>query len=420
MSSSKVTSFFPVVSASHRILFRLETVLLILIAINLILTSSIYPAPEFSIFAILITVLFGIVGAKIPTQNNFNKAIYTAVEFGIILTPNLIDPRIPVVPLLGLIAVIRSFQMFRITGQLIVAGLAISTFIYSVFLRSQFVILNCRFTGTVDPAFEQILTNPLNFQLSSALSFGLTLIFAFPLILALLLEQRSQAKLATAHAQLRQYALQVEAQSTLQERTRIAREIHDSLGQVLAAQSIQLENAALFLEMDLAKSRTSLVTARQLGRTALKEVRQSVATLRVEPFQGKSLEEAINQILENFSQATGMLPAIVLNVRQTLPLEMRTVLYRILQEALTNIGRHSYATQVTIQVQEKPHKGKNAINLTVIDNGQGFDPEQDAVGFGLQCMRERAIALDGEFWLRSQPGYGCEIRVSLPLSSERI
>jgi signal transduction histidine kinase len=101
----------------------------------------------------------------------------------------------------------------------------------------------------------------------------------------------------------------------------------------------------------------------------------------------------------------------MIQVSQPIPAEISTALYRIIQESLTNIYKHSAATQVSIHLRESPE----AIQLQINDNGQGFNPERNTTGFGLQGMRERTAALGGQFFLVSQPGKGCRITVSIPL-----
>jgi signal transduction histidine kinase len=127
--------------------------------------------------------------------------------------------------------------------------------------------------------------------------------------------------------------------------------------------------------------------------------------------QGKSLEVAIAKTVNEFHQTSGILPDYRIQLSQPIPPEIRTALYRIIQESLTNIYKHSAATQVSIHLLESP----NAIQLQINDNGQGFNPERNTTGFGLQGMRERTAALGGRFFLVSQPGKGCQITVSIPL-----
>jgi signal transduction histidine kinase len=86
-------------------------------------------------------------------------------------------------------------------------------------------------------------------------------------------------------------------------------------------------------------------------------------------------------------------------------------LYRIIQEALTNISKHSQATSVCLRLKET----EQIIQLTIDDNGRGFDPKANTTSFGLQSMRERTEALNGNFRLTSKPHQGCQIKVEIPL-----
>ena len=247
-------------------------------------------------------------------------------------------------------------------------------------------------------------------RLNVAITFGLTLLLTLLLVNALLSERQSRKKLLLANDQLRQYALRIEDQATLQERNRIAREIHDALGHVLTAQSIQLENALLFLPAGSEKTESFLQEAKQLGARALQEVRRSISTLRANPLQGQSLEVAIGRAANEFYQTTGIQPECEIQLSQSLSIDISTTLYRIIQESLTNIWKHSQATQVWISLKEQ----SGSIQLQVKDNGRGFDPTQNTTGFGLQGMRERAIASGGQFYLDSDCHQGCQITVSIP------
>jgi signal transduction histidine kinase len=128
--------------------------------------------------------------------------------------------------------------------------------------------------------------------------------------------------------------------------------------------------------------------------------------------QGKSLELAIEKLLTDFQQTTGIQPAYKIDLPLSLPTEVNTTLYRIVQESLTNIYKHAEAIAVTIQLQQQA----GMLHLSIEDNGKGFNPTQNTTGFGLQGMRERALALGGQFHIHSQLGTGCRIDVSLPLS----
>jgi signal transduction histidine kinase len=389
----------------------LEWFLLGLIALNTLLTAAVYPEPGFSLLAVGGIVGFGLLGWRGPLPRQLNGKIWlTGLEFGLILLPNIIDYRIPIVSLLGLIVILRSSQRFRLAGRLIVTGITIALFFYAIFWRGVSVWMQCQRLGPAQPKVSELITNPLNYQLSSALSFGLTIIFAFPLLYALLAERKSRLQLALAHKRLRRYARLAEDQASLQERNRIAREIHDALGHTLTAQSIQLENAQLFLLQDPARAAIFLQQAQTLLLRSIAEVRQSVKSLHTDPLRGKSLEVEIQNLLEEFELTMGVLPIQQIQLPETLNTEVGIVLYRILQEALTNICKHSHATEVRVELREIDQ----AILLQIQDNGKGFDLQQNTSGFGVRGMQERVTAIGGQITLNSQPEAGCLLRVTIP------
>ncbi len=348
---------------------------------------------------------FGLMGLKLPTKKTRDKVLYTGLEFGLLFLAFLLDSRPDFFPLVSLIILIRSCLIFEQVGRLIVAGLVFIAFLVTLFVRS------APHRPRHGPIPESIASTILTLKLNAAVTFGLALLFILLLVNALLAERQSREKLLLANERLRQYALRIEDQATLQERNRIAREIHDALGHALTAQSIQLENAQLFLPPNAEKTASFLQEAKQLGSRALQEVRRSISTLRADPLQGQSLEVAIAKAVNEFRQTSGILPDSMIQVSQPIPAEISTALYRIIQESLTNIYKHSAATQVSIHLRESPE----AIQLQINDNGQGFNPERNTTGFGLQGMRERTAALGGQFFLVSQPGKGCRITVSIPL-----
>ncbi len=331
------------------------------------------------------------------------KLLYTALEFGLILFAALQDSLSSrSIFLLCLVLVMRSCLLFQYVGQ--IAILALSLLTYGALLLSKPIAI-----GKVAI---------WDWRFSNILLFSLTLIFAVLLINALLSERHSRKQLeiahqelAATHQQLRQYALRIEDQATLQERNRIAREIHDGLGHTLAAQTIQINNTLLFWQSNPEQAITSLKQAKQLGAEAFLEVRKSVSMLRSHPLQGQPLEVALKKLLTDFQATTGIEVISHFQILSALPPEVNTTLFRILQESLTNISKHAKATTVSVNVQQAER-----IHLTIADNGQGFHPTQNTTGFGLQGMRERATALGGEWALQSQPGRGCAIAVALPFA----
>lgn len=393
---------------SFRLILYLEWILLSITLLGVIRPTRHAIHPTVLIFSIIALISFGLMGLKLPTEKTRNKLLYTAGEFGLLFLTFLIGQRTVFFPLLGLIMVIRGCLMFQQLGRQIVAGLVFGASL--VMLFKQTPPPHPR-RPPLPPVPESFANTILTLKLNTAVTFGLTVLFTLLLVNALLAERQSREKLLLANEQLRQYALRIEDQAMLQERNRIAREIHDALGHTLTAQSIQLENALLFLSQDVEKTEAFLREAKELGTRSLQEVRRSLSTLRSDPLQGQTLEGAIAKLVSDYRSTTGIVPHCTLQVSTAIPAEITTALYRIIQESFTNIYKHSGATQVTIFLQESP----DSLYLQIADNGQGFDPERNTTGFGLQGMRERTTALNGQFFLTSQPGKGCRIQISIPL-----
>jgi signal transduction histidine kinase len=249
------------------------------------------------------------------------------------------------------------------------------------------------------------------FNLNFAIVFILALLFVLLLMNAVLSERESRDKLARANEKLRQYALQIENQATLEERNRIAREIHDSLGHSLTALNLQLETALKLWNSNPTKAQTFLGRAKELGSKALQDVRQSVSAMRSHPLQEQSLEQAIAGLAENVQRSTGVTPICQIDLSYPIPVEVSTAVYRIVQESFTNICKYAQATEVKLEITTT----KTHLHLTVEDNGVGFDFTQNTTGFGLQSMRDRTLALNGHFHMNSAPGSGCTMTAYIPL-----
>ena len=243
----------------------------------------------------------GLLGLRSPAKVWRSQALYTGLGFGLSWLAVLLGGRGErVFPALLLIVVIRACLMFPWRGRVVVAITAYASFLLMLFLTLQRIrLFGIPLIRSALPRGARRLPSDvllLNLTLNSALLFGFVLVFVLLLVGALLAEKQSRQKLGQANHRLRQYALLIENQATLQERNRIAREIHDSLGHSLTAQSIQLENVAMLLPRDIEQAGQHLQKARLLGKEALQNVRQSVATLRTHPLKGKSLGEALTKL----------------------------------------------------------------------------------------------------------------------------
>ncbi len=222
-------------------------------------------------------------------------------------------------------------------------------------------------------------------------------------------------QLEQSRAELR--ALAARLQTTREEeRTRIAREIHDELGQALTALKLDLAwlgsqrpraDSGAFRQLDTS------ITAR-IDET-MQMVRRIASELRPSTLDQLGLQAAIECLVQEATERTGI--AIVLQAEEfpKLPGEVESHAFRIIQEALTNVTRHSKATRVDVTVRRL----EKAIILAVEDNGVGFVPQSlsGLRSLGLVGMRERALACGGTLLIRGQPGEGTAIVVTIPVAA---
>jgi signal transduction histidine kinase len=403
----------PKESSTVPLLLKLEWMLLGFTVFTMLSMLPIIEKPRFVLLTLLSVSALTLMRWKSPTAR-IGKICYTALELLVLALPSFFEGGLPFFPLLGLVIVMRSCERFERSGRLAIAGLTFAVFALTQLLHRKslpeiLIKSSEQASGDVLQSFDLSMSM---LKLNSTLSLGMALFFVLLLINALLEERQSRAKLVEVLDQLRQYSLRIEDQSALQERNRIAREIHDSLGHTLTAQSIQIDSALLLQQSDSEESRVFLQEAKQLCKQALQEVRQSVATLRTDPRQGKSLDSIATKLIREFRTTTAIEPTCVIRLAHPIPTEIVSALYRVLQEALTNITRHSRATTVLLQLFTEDR----TLYLYIHDNGKGFDPEQNSTGFGLQGMRERIMALGGQFKLSSRIGEGCRISVKVPLA----
>ena len=199
----------------------------------------------------------------------------------------------------------------------------------------------------------------------------------------------------------------------VEERNRLAREIHDTLAQGLTAVSLQLESADALLEAEANPERLRKIVqqALTLTRANLEEARRSVLDLRAAPLEGRTLVEALKMLLK---QVEVPVELSLSGSGRPLPPRIEIGLYRLAQEALTNIGRHASATTAKVELVTSPEM----VQLVVWDNGQGFDPEAIPENrYGLIGMNERVKLLHGRLHLESSPGEGTRIEVVIPLKA---
>lgn len=206
--------------------------------------------------------------------------------------------------------------------------------------------------------------------------------------------------------------------AAVEERNRLAREIHDTLAQSLAALALKLEATDALWAEKPARAREQLRRALELTREALAEARHSVEDLRAPSLQQRSLQEALAELVRELGADTEIkgrtdLPSGELGFTARL----EAGLYRVAQEALSNVRKHARARRVWLKLS----RDESSVTLDVRDDGVGFDPDQlgdpavDQGHYGLVGMRERARLLGGQLTIASAPGKGTRLTVRVPL-----
>lgn len=390
-----------------RFLLYLEWIALSIVALSTFFRTSFLPIAPHTGFNLVALVAFGFLGLILPKQTSIYQIGYVLLELILIAAISPIDRmRLPL--LLYVILVIRNCIIFNAKTRWIVNG---CIYLFVCILLAINLYSHFPFPPHPPPPMRGIEPDRLWYLwLNFAVLFGLVLVFIQLLVNAILSDRASKAELALANDRLRQYALRIEDLATLQERNRIAREIHDSLGHYLTILNINLEAAWKLQNTDPNIAATFLADAKTMGSTALDEVRESVAKLRSNPLKNRSLTEALETAIADFQKSTSLLPKLQIHLNFTPSDTLKTALYRIVQEALTNIYKYAEATEVQIQIE-----GDNRLTLTIQDNGKGFDPTQNTTGFGLQGMRERTLALGGNFEILTAPDRGCRIVAIFPI-----
>lgn len=237
--------------------------------------------------------------------------------------------------------------------------------------------------------------------------------------------ERSEAllvELSAAHRQLQDFADQASQLATTQERNRLAREIHDSLGHYLTIINVQLETAQALRSRDAGRADRAVGEAKRLASEALADVRRSVAALRPSALENLSIRQAIEQQVADFREHSGLAVDLVIEGDEARCSQaVGLALYRAVQEGLTNIRKHAAATHVAVRL----HFGPATTELAITDDGRGLPADQptgprpDGSGFGLTGIRERMALLGGTLDVRPGPRGGTELRATLPSDGAR-
>jgi signal transduction histidine kinase len=201
--------------------------------------------------------------------------------------------------------------------------------------------------------------------------------------------------------------------SVLDERNRLARDLHDAMTQTLFSLRLTLETAASTLADDPVAAARYVEAASALVETTFRELRTLVFELRPPALEADGLAETVRKHLDVVGRAHGLAVKVTTRSDRRLPAEQEAALYRIVQEAVTNVVRHARATTVTVDLVVD----EAGASVRIGDDGIGFDPTARAIRarhLGLTSMRERAQVLGGAWAVESAPGAGTTVRVEVP------
>ena len=255
------------------------------------------------------------------------------------------------------------------------------------------------------------------------------LIFAIGLVFAILMAQvvsegdssrlraeKSLADLELSHQQLKKYTEQVAGLAAAEERNRLARDIHDSLGHYLTVINVQLEKAMAFRDRNPQETEQALWDAKRSARQALQDVRQSVSTLR-HAGEVFSLSAALTELAQNINNDHLTVDLQIVGNESSFSKLALMSLYRAAQEGLTNIQKHAHASRATLKVTLDEQMAR----LYLGDNGHGFDTDildrplsTQQERFGLQGIRERLELVGGTLRVESNPKQGAHLFITIP------
>ena len=227
-----------------------------------------------------------------------------------------------------------------------------------------------------------------------------------------LYRERKQAEAASAQ--------RAKTEAVIEERNRLARELHDSVTQSLHGSILMTEAAQRLAEAgDLKRTQGYLARLGEISQQALKEMRLLVYELRPLALEDVTLIEAIQQRLDVVERRAGVEVQLLADDHLDLPDPIEEALYRIAQEALNNALQHASPTAVLVSVQVTGEPPEQQVILEVSDDGAGFDmrPLGDQGGIGLSSMKERAENLGGNLTINSSPGEGTQVKATIGFQS---
>lgn len=215
--------------------------------------------------------------------------------------------------------------------------------------------------------------------------------------------------------QLQQFLKRSQAMAVSEERNRLARDLHDSAKQEALAASFHLGTALTLFESDPESAKKHLIEADNLVDSVRGELTDLIHELRPPSMNGVRFDETLNEYIIEWAHQTGIEATLHVDGFIDLPLEIKQAIYRIMQEALANVTKHSSAKKVEATM----HFGEDLVEFCLSDDGVGFDTQKPDDGMGLDSMRERAESINGDFNIRSEPGRGTKICITVPVEVQR-
>jgi signal transduction histidine kinase len=332
---------------------------------------------------------------------------------------------------------VMEYSVFRVPMEvdLLLRAVYISPLLLTLPLLMALVVVSWQYKFHIVAIFcistalgEFVFNSMFTPQLGRSLAYLIASIFSRTMILGtvgymitkMMAEQRRQREeLAHANRQLVYHASTLEHLAASRERNRLARELHDTLAHTLSGVSVQLEAISAAWDVDPSKSRSLLEQARAAIRAGLSDTRHALKALRAAPLEDLGLALAIRQLAQSAAlRANFNLDLDVQEHISDLNADVEQAVYRIAQEALTNVASHARASRVSLRLRQ----GNGRLDLIIQDNGQGFDLKDTARNdhhLGLVGMQERADLVKGHLELTSKIGEGTCVHLSMEIADDQ-
>jgi NarL family two-component system sensor histidine kinase LiaS len=166
------------------------------------------------------------------------------------------------------------------------------------------------------------------------------------------------------------------------------------------------------IKSDPGAAETHIQEAERLTKDLRQELTNLIQQLRPVALEGKGLAAALGEYAEDWSRQNGIIAEVHVQYQRALPLEIEQTVFRIVQEALANVARHSNSSSVDINLIYT----KDIVSCSIHDDGEGFDPDKDRKGVGLRSMSERADAVGGRLTIESNQSEGTSISITIPIN----